>query len=129
MPLCRRSTRRERCSATATSPFIGSSVARKDGMLLIAIALASSTWCLSAGRELGATFDEPFYLEAGLDYWRHGHFSKLLSAGTMPLAPHLQTLPVYIAERASGREWTIGQDLGGMLQLARPVTLLFWLTL
>jgi hypothetical protein len=102
---------------------------RADGLLLVAIAVASSAWCLTAGRQLGATFDEPFYLEAGLDYWRHGHFAQLLSAGTMPLAPHLQTLPVYLAERAAGHQWTIETDLGEMLQLARPMTLLFWLVL
>jgi hypothetical protein len=100
-----------------------------DRVFLVAIALATSAWCLTSGRQLGATFDEPFYLEAGLDYWRHGHFAQLLSAGTMPLAPHIQTLPVYLAERASGRAWTIEHDLGEMLQLARPVTLLFWLVL
>ena len=102
---------------------------RADSVFLVAIALATSAWCLTAGRQLGATFDEPFYLEAGLDYWRHGHFSQLLSAGTMPLAPHIQTLPVYLAERASGHAWTIENDLGDMLRLARPVTLLFWLVL
>lgn len=98
-------------------------------MLFAAVALASSAWAVTASRQLGATFDEPFYLEAGLDYWRRGHFGSLLAAGTMPLAPHLQTLPVAIAERASGRMWSIDHDLGDMLRLARPVTLLFWIVL
>jgi hypothetical protein len=42
----------------------------------------------------------------------------------MPLAQHLQTLPVYIAQRSSGRLLTIADDLGEMLLLARPITLL-----
>jgi len=44
----------------------------------------------------------------------------------MPLAQHLQTLPVFIAEPASGRRLPIENDLGEILRLARPVTLVFW---
>lgn len=106
-----------------------SSVKRTDWILIVVVALASCAWCWSSSRRAGATFDEPFYLESGLDYWHHGHFGQLLAAGTMPLAPHLQTLPIYIAERTSGRTLAVENDLGEMLQLARPVTLLFWLLL
>ncbi|HYE86748.1 MAG TPA: hypothetical protein VEA16_10365 [Vicinamibacterales bacterium] len=102
---------------------------RADWILLAVVALASSIWCVTAGRQLGATFDEPFYFEGGLDYWRHGHFGKLLAAGVMPLPAHLQTLPIFIAEQTSGRALTVERDLGEMLRLARPVTLLFWLLL
>ena len=37
-----------------------------DGLWLLAFGLASSAWCLTAAAELGATFDEPLYLNAGL---------------------------------------------------------------
>jgi hypothetical protein len=113
----------------AMSPSTGSSVRRTDWIVLAAIVAASSAWCLTASPRIGATFDEPFYLQAGLDYWRHGHFGQLLAAGTMPLAPHLQTVPVFLTEWVSGRTLTIESDLGEMLQLARPVTLLFWVIL
>lgn len=102
---------------------------RSDWLLFGVVALASSLWCVTASRHLGATFDEPFYLEAGLDYWRHGNFGKLLAAGVMPLAAHLQTLPIHIAEQISGRILTLEHDLGDMLRMARPVTLLFWVLL
>lgn len=99
---------------------------RFDWILIGAIALASSAWCVTSSQRLGATFDEPFYLEAGLDYWHSGRFTELLSAGVMPLAAHVQTLPVYVAERRAGRTFSIQNDLGEMLRLARPVTLVFW---
>ena len=101
-----------------------------DWWLLAIVAASTAAWCLSAARELGATFDEPFYLEAGLDAWRRGSFRDLLAAGTMPLAPYLQTLPLYVAEVTTGRPWVISDDIGGMLPVARSVTLIFyWLLL
>ena len=69
-----------------------------DWLWLAIVAAVTSAWCLSAARELGATFDEPFYLEAGLSAWRNGSFRELLAAGTMPLPAYLQTLPLYVAE-------------------------------
>ena len=102
---------------------------RADWLLLAALALTSSAWCFTASRQLGATFDEPFYFESGLDYWRRGHFGQLLSAGVMPLAPHLQTLPIFVAEQTTGRTLSVENDLGEMLRLARPVTLAFWVLL
>jgi hypothetical protein len=104
-------------------------VKRVDWILLALVTVASGGWCFFASRQLGATFDEPFYLQGGLDYWHRGNFGTLLAAGTMPLAQHLQTLPIYIAEAMSGRLFTIEHDLGDMLALARPVTLLFWILL
>ena len=32
--------------------------------------LASSAWCLTAAARLGPTFDEPIYVQRGLDGWR-----------------------------------------------------------
>lgn len=114
---------------TVTSLSTGSKLKKADWILIGLLALASCAWCVTSSQRLGATFDEPFYLDAGLDYWRRGNFSMLLSAGVMPLAPHLQTLPIHVAEQLSGRVFTVEHDLGEMLQLARPVTLVFWLLL
>ena len=99
-------------------------------MLLAIVAASTAAWCASAARQLGATFDEPFYLEAGLNAWRRWSFRDLLAAGTMPLAPFLQTLPLYVAEVTSGQPWVISDDIGRMLPVARSVTLIFyWLLL
>ena len=99
---------------------------RTDWILLLAVGLASSAWCLTSARQLGATFDEPFYLEAGLDFWRRGTSAQLLAAGTMPLSAHLQTLPLYIVERTTDHPWRIAEDIGRMLPMARSLTLVFW---
>lgn len=102
---------------------------RTDRLLLVVVAAASSAWCLATARALGATFDEPFYLEAGLDAWRHGTFKELLAAGVMPLPVHLQTLPLYLRELAAGRPLAVATDLSEMLPIARSVTLVFWFIL
>lgn len=102
---------------------------RADWILFVAVALASSLWCITAASRIGATFDEPPHIEDGLDYWHTGRFTRLLLEGAMPLAQHVQTLPIYLAERAAGRRFTIEHDLAAMLRLARPVTLLFWVLL
>lgn len=106
-----------------------SALGRADALLLILVAAASSAWCLATARLLGATFDEPFYLEAGLDAWRRGTFKQLLAAGVMPLPVHLQTLPLYLRELAAGRPFTVAADLSELLPVARSVTLLFWCVL
>ncbi len=102
---------------------------RTDRLLLVLVAVASSAWCLATARAVGATFDEPLYLEAGLDAWRRGTFKELLSAGVMPLPPHLQTLPLYLRELAAGRPFAVATDLSDMLPIARGMTLVFWLIL
>ncbi|MFA5908653.1 MAG: hypothetical protein WC815_07745 [Vicinamibacterales bacterium] len=104
-------------------------LAPADRLLLIVTAAATAAWCLASARVLGATFDEPFYLEAGLDAWRRGHFKELLAAGTMPLPAHLQTLPLYAIEAVTGRPWVVASDIGAMLPVARSVTLVFWCVL
>lgn len=102
---------------------------RTDRLVLVLVAAVSSAYCLTTARLLGATFDEPFYLEAGLDAWRRGTFKELLSAGVMPLPAHLQTLPLYLQELATGRPLSVASDLSSMLPIARSVTLGFWLIL
>ena len=42
-----------------------------DALWLLALAVGSGAWCLNASVKLGVTYDEPFYLDAGLDAW-HG---------------------------------------------------------
>lgn len=107
------------------STVVSARLGREDWLWLILCGALSSAWCIASASRLGATFDEPFYLAAGLDYWRHGTFRELLAAGVMPLATHLQTMPLYLTE-GSGREWSLVDDIGAMLPVARSVTLVFW---
>jgi 4-amino-4-deoxy-L-arabinose transferase-like glycosyltransferase len=97
-----------------------------DWVWLAACAALSSAWCLGAGAELGATFDEPFYLARGLAGWRDGSHAGLLRAGTMPLAIDAQTLPLALAERWRGAPFDAYADLEHLLPTARVVTLVFW---
>ena len=71
---------------------------RLDFAWLLAVIGLSSAACLASGAELGATFDEPFYIEKGLDGWRTGSYRALMRAGTMPLPVDAQTLPIYLME-------------------------------
>ncbi|HEY7314622.1 MAG TPA: glycosyltransferase family 39 protein [Gemmataceae bacterium] len=87
---------------------------------------ASSVWCVSASTRLGATFDEPTYITLGLESWRTGSSKSLLDLGTMPLPPHVQTLPLHLWERWRGEQFDIARDLHRMLPAARLGTLLFW---
>ena len=97
-----------------------------DGLWLLAFGLASSAWCLTAAAELGATFDEPLYLNAGLTSWRTGSNKLLMSAGTMPLPVDVQTLPIYLWERNRGSEFHAYRDIATILPVARAANLVFW---
>ena len=97
-----------------------------DGLWLLAFGLASSAWCLTAAAELGATFDEPLYLNAGLASWRTGSNKLLMSAGTMPLPVDVQTLPVYLWERSRGQAFHAYRDIESILPVARAANLAFW---
>jgi hypothetical protein len=92
----------------------------------LAFGLASSAWCLTAARDLGATFDEPVYVQRGLEHWRTGSYHGLLKLGTMPLAIDVQTLPLYLWERWTGAALDAEAGLGRLLPWARAGTLLFW---
>ena len=96
-----------------------------DALWLLVFGGLSSLWCLTAALELGATFDEPGYILAGLQFWREGSHAMLMRFGTMPLPIDLTTLPVYIWERTHGTTYT-PQDLQHVLGLARSGTLVFW---
>lgn len=97
-----------------------------DRVLLVAAAGLTSAWCLVATRHLGATFDEPFYIESGLHFWRHLDPGPLLEAGTMPLAPEAQALPLRVVELVGGVPWVWAEQVAPMLGMARSVTLVFW---
>jgi hypothetical protein len=100
-----------------------------DLVWLLACGFASSVWCLTASRELGATFDEPLYVARGLEHWRTGIVKPLMRLGTMPLPVDLQTFPLYLAERWKGHPWDPVQDLDRILPWARAANLAFWWTL
>jgi hypothetical protein len=93
---------------------------------LLACIVASSAWCVSASARLGATFDEPTYLSAGLESWRSGSSKRLLDLGTMPLPCHLQTLPLHLWERWRNETLDPVGDLDRLLPIARLGTLPFW---
>lgn len=99
---------------------------RLDWAILLSVAVTTSIWCLTASQQLGATFDEPFYIASGLDFWRNGSRFDMLNTGVMPLSTHLQTLPLWIMERATGHASVWDQNASRMLTVARSVTLVFW---
>ena len=97
-----------------------------DFAWLLAIVGLSSAACLSAGRELGATFDEPFYIEKGLEHARTGSTRDLMRAGTMPLPVDVQTLPLRLWERHRGAAFQPTRDMAELLPVARAMNLPFW---
>jgi hypothetical protein len=96
--------------------------------LAICFAL-SATWCVTAGRELGPTFDEPFYLHAGLHSWHSWHQKDLLTAGTMPLPAKVVTLPLVGWELFRGERLDVLSHMDEWLPIARAMTLVFWFLL
>jgi hypothetical protein len=97
-----------------------------DWLWFLAWGVASSIWCWTAARELGATFDEPTYIQRGLEGWRTGSHEGLLRLGTMPLPVDVDTFPLYLWERWRGVRIDPVGDLGHFLPWARRGTLLFW---
>jgi Dolichyl-phosphate-mannose-protein mannosyltransferase len=97
-----------------------------DGAWFLAWALASSAWCLTAAWQLGPTFDEPVYLQRGLEGWRSFSHSGLLQLGTMPLPADLQTLPLYLWEVAHGSPIDTLNDVDSVLFWMRAGNLVFW---
>lgn len=101
-----------------------------DWLWLLAWGGLASLYCVIAGQKLGATFDEPFYMTAGMDHWRTGSYEQLLRAGTMPLPVDVQTLPLYLYERWNSVTLDVDRDLDVILPYARLGTLAFlWLLL
>ena len=96
-------------------------------LALAAILIISSIWCVTAARHLGATFDEPLYLRAGLAFWHNaGGNDLVLLRGTMPLPQDVDALFLRIAEYIRGAPWNPQQDIPQMLPIARGGTLVFW---
>jgi hypothetical protein len=97
-----------------------------DAVWLLFWIVASSIWCISASARLGATFDEPTYINLGLEGWRTGSYKPLIDLGTMPLPATAQTLPLYLWERHLGQPFDVTRDLERILPIARLGTLPFW---
>ncbi len=97
-----------------------------DWAWLLAWGVASSVWCVTASARLGATFDEPVYLERGLEGWRTGSHYGLIRLGTMPLPIDVQTFPLYLYEKATGTRLDPAADCDVLLPWARAGTLVFW---
>src|SRR5262245_443647 len=97
-----------------------------DWLWFLAFAGASSLWCLAAARQLGPTFDEPLYVARGLECWRTASHGGLMKLGTMPLPVDLDTLPLFLWERAHGTRIDPNQDLDTVLPWARAGNLVFW---
>jgi hypothetical protein len=97
-----------------------------DVLWLVAFGVASSAWCLAAAARVGATFDEPLYVKAGLTHWRTGSNKLLMRAGTMPLSADVQAMPVYLWERARGEPFDPVLELHTVLPVFRAANLVFW---
>jgi hypothetical protein len=92
----------------------------------LAWGVASSIWCVTAAQQLSATFDEPFHIASGLEFWRTGSHASFLKKGAMPLPYDLATLPLYLAERRRGVPFDVTADLEHFLPAPRAVMLVFW---
>lgn len=97
-----------------------------DAAWLLVLGLLTSGWCLTAAAEIGATFDEPFYLDKGLECWRSGSYKPLMRAGTMPLPIDVQTLPLYLRELSTGEPINVYGQMPEVLPIARAMNLGFW---
>nr|MCU0704574.1 hypothetical protein [Fimbriiglobus sp.] len=99
---------------------------RVDWLWWLVFGVASSACCTSAGAKIGPTFDEPFYVAKGLEFWRTGSHRALMRAGTMPLPVDVQTLPVWAWERWRGTPFDPVGELHTVLPVARAGNLVFW---
>ncbi|QEG27225.1 hypothetical protein GobsT_19790 [Gemmata obscuriglobus] len=109
-----------------------------DVVWLAVLAAWSAAWCLTAAPKLGVTYDEPFYLDAGMDAWRGwvredggwrgwAHGSCAVN-GVMPLPIDALTLPLFVYECRTGEKFGPGESKIEKLRWARAVTLgWFWL--
>ena len=97
-----------------------------DWLWFLVCGILSSIWCLTAAGQLSATFDEPIYINRGLQHWRSGSYHPLLQMGTMPLPVDAETLPLYLWERWRGVPFDPVADFQKLLPPARAMTLLFW---
>lgn len=96
---------------------------------LLLFGAASAWWCVTAAQALSATFDEPTYLQLGLEHWRTGSCRALMKLGAMPLAVDLQTWPLFLWEKWRGLTIDPAREIAWSLPWARAATLVFWWTL
>jgi hypothetical protein len=89
-------------------------------------AVVSSLWCVTAASQLGATFDEPIYVQRGLERWHTGSTQGLMKLGTMPLPVDVETLPLYLWETWHGVRLDPLNHLDKLLPWARASALVFW---
>lgn len=103
-----------------------------DAVWLLLLAAWSAAWCLSAAGHLGPTYDEPFYLQAGIEHWRSGVPERIATHGVMPLPVDVLSLPLHRHEQRTG-EKVNDFDTAELLEhliTARSTTLLWlWLLL
>jgi hypothetical protein len=97
-----------------------------DWLWLIAFGLASSAACIVAAGQVGVTFDEPTYLEHGLNFWHTGSHRSLLKLGTMPLPVDVQTLPIAVTEWVRGERYELSKDFARVIVWMRYGNLAFW---
>jgi hypothetical protein len=103
-----------------------------DALWLFTLGAWAAGWCLSAAPKLGITYDEVFYLDAGLLSWRGWHpdpgkargwaHEYAATHGVMPLPPDVVTIPLYIHERRTGEKFE-GEAKFTHLGRARAMTL------
>jgi len=95
------------------------------GWFLLVVA-TSSFAAFTAGQRLGATFDEPAHIDAGLKCWRSGSYKPLMRWGAMPLPIDVQTLPIYLWERYRGEPFEPYLQMHELIPVARAASLPFW---
>jgi hypothetical protein len=86
----------------------------------------SACWCVLGAGEIGPTFDEPIYIEKGVERIHTGKIGGLMKLGTMPLPVDVQMFPVRVFEWWRGQAFDGVADLQELLPLARAANLLFW---
>ncbi len=86
--------------------------------------ILSTAWCWTAAHAIGPTYDEPFYIQAGLKNWHDLNHRELLTQGTMPLPAEVQTLPLRVAEVFGSVD--MEQDRLAWLPIARMANISFW---
>lgn len=104
-----------------------------DALWLALLAAWTAGWCLSAAPRLGPTYDEPLYIDAGLQSWRgwtrdddrprgFEHEGCAVN-GVMPLPIDALGLPLYVGERRSDEKLDNPEKKMAALPRARATTL------
>jgi hypothetical protein len=99
---------------------------RFDVAWLLLWGAISSAWCLSAAPRLSATFDEPYYVQFGIESWRSGSNREMMKKGCAPLPIDIEYLPIYIWEQFRDEPFDATRDVHAVLPYARAMNLVFW---